>query len=184
MSSRFLPAQDCIIDHPPSIFGLGEWYIAVLGHSFPVDYQIVRAPRPPRTNRTHISPLPRTARTHICPSLPPRPVSTGGGTRRVQLVREEGGGGGTARADGVGGARVGRAPRMTRERELRSSPELHPSRAAGAVQCVQHTHFTNRCVFWSQVLIEFSQTTIEFGSFPNELTLPSFTWGCVRPFRD
>ena len=32
---------DCVIDHPPSLLGRGDWYISVLGHNYPIDFQVI-----------------------------------------------------------------------------------------------------------------------------------------------
>jgi len=32
--------QDCILDHPPSIHGRGNWYLAVMCHTYPVGIQV------------------------------------------------------------------------------------------------------------------------------------------------
>lgn len=32
--------QDCILDHPPTFLAAGLWYISILGHTIPVNYQV------------------------------------------------------------------------------------------------------------------------------------------------
>jgi hypothetical protein len=33
--------QDCIIDHPPTLWAKGDWYLAVIGHTYSIGFQVV-----------------------------------------------------------------------------------------------------------------------------------------------